>query len=459
MLHALLVEDNVDNLDFLEQIVHGLGFETTSAQTLSQARELLGERRPDLAVLDLDLPDGNGQDLFSDLNERCNTEVIVVTGNGSIDSAVSALRQGVRDYFTKPLDVDRFDRVLKLLRQSLDQRHEGGAAVALPTPKSRSQRNKAIREGFDRLIGRSPAMQALCDDIARVARTEVTVLLTGETGTGKELVAETIHGLGPRADGPLVAVNCGALQPSLIESQLFGHEAGSFTGASRTRKGLFERARGGTLFLDEVGEMPLELQVNLLRVLETRRACRIGGESDYEVDVRLIAATNRSPAEAVREGQLRKDLFYRLNVFPIHVPPLRERLGDLDFLATHLLEEVTEGRKAFTSEALERLKQHGWPGNVRELRNVVERAAVVAEERVRPEHVRFDATEPSALPQSAAPGVGASIAEVERWLILSTLDHFDWSKKKAAETLGISLKTLYTRLNAYGVRRGQQRKS
>jgi len=278
----------------------------------------------------------------------------------------------------------------------------------------------------------------------------------GESGTGKELVAETVHALSRRADRPLLAVNCGAVAPNLIESELFGHEKGSFTGADRRKAGYFERARGGTLFLDEITEMPAELQVKLLRVLETRRFLRVGGTEPIESDVRIVAATNRDPAEAVEAGDLREDLYYRLNVFPITLPPLRERGEDIELLAQHFLDELNEQegtQKRWSQTALEAIRARPWPGNVRELRNAVHRAFILADTEIGEDVLT--ALDPVAEGGDTRRGdalevpVGTEIAAVEKRLILATLEHLDGDKKKAAEMLGISLKTLYNRLNVY----------
>jgi DNA-binding NtrC family response regulator len=445
--HALLIEDDVPSLEALERLVQSKGFTTCTAQTLEQARKEIDAQVPDLAILDLDLPDGSGMELFDELHTGFDTEVVVVTGQGTIDSAVEAIHSGVVDYFTKPLDIERFERFLTGLERTLSLRRE----------VSRLRADLRELGRFDRMVGSSAPMQEVYNMISRVARTESTVLVTGETGTGKDLVAQTVHGLSRRADKPFVAVNCGAVQESLIESELFGHEPGAFTGANKRRKGLFEQARGGTLFLDEITEMPPDLQVKLLRVLENRTIRRLGGERTIAIDVRLIAATNRRPDEAVKAGKLREDLFYRLQVFPIRVPPLRDRPEDVDLLATYFLRELnesSEGSKRLDPAALEDLRTHDWPGNVRELRYVIERAYILAGERIGPEHVQID---PGRRRIRVAHGVGVdvgmSIADAEKLLILATLDELDGNKKKAADVLGISLKTLYNRLNAYGMGR------
>jgi DNA-binding NtrC family response regulator len=306
------------------------------------------------------------------------------------------------------------------------------------------------------MIGISERMQRVYDLITRAAPTEVTVLVTGESGTGKELVAQTIHQLSRRRLAPFLAINCGAVSATLVESELFGHERGSFTGAMQRHRGHFERATGGTLFLDEVTEMPMELQVKLLRVLETRNVLRVGGSTPVEVDVRVIAATNRVPAESVSEGKLREDLYYRLSVFPIALPPLRDRDEDLELLTRRFLAQLAEEHgtpKHLTTEVIARFERYGWPGNVRELKNVIERAYILADDQIEASHIPADVGVPEVeLPeQSAAPPlkVGTSLADAERRLIMATLTHFAGDKRRAAETLGISLKTLYNRLNSY----------
>jgi two-component system response regulator AtoC len=328
---------------------------------------------------------------------------------------------------------------------------------------------------FGHLWGRSPPMQRIYEQISRVAGTAVTVFCTGESGTGKELVAKTVHELSRRRKRPFLAINCGAISPNLIESELFGHEKGSFTGADRQHQGFFERAHGGTLFLDEVTEMPLELQVKLLRVLETGTFSRVGSTQSQEADVRVIAASNRPPETAVAAGKLREDLLYRLNVFPIHLPPLRDRADDIGLLAEHFLAEVcqVEGvTKRFTREAVAKLERYRWPGNVRELRNVVQRAYVMTNgDTITDEWLPIN--NPSMAPASsgaqavstteaqpqATPAaqngntitvqVGTSIAEAERQLILATFAHCGHNKERTAAALGISLKTLYNRLKEF----------
>ncbi len=448
---ALLVEDDAASLAALEKLVQAHGFETVAVQTLGQATKEVERRAPHLAIVDLDLPDGNSAKLSEQLSSGFDTEVVIVTGHGTIDSAVEAIHRGVFDYLTKPLDTRRFERVLASVKRTL----------ALHAEVTTLRENLRRMGRFDRLVGSSRVMQHVYDLVSRVARTSSTVLLTGETGTGKDLIAETIHRMSRRAEEPFVAVNCGAIQPTLIESELFGHEAGSFTGATRTRRGVFERAHGGTLFLDEITEMPIDLQVKLLRVLETGTLKRVGGEKVIDVDVRVIAATNRPPERAVEQGDFREDLFYRLGVFPILVPPLRDREGDIELLATFFLSELNDNArdwKRFNAGALDVLRTHRWPGNVRELRNVVERAFILGGSKITADHVRVHAVDerpPAGSDLFVA--IGTSIAEAEKRLIVATLDQHGGDKKEAADVLGISLKTLYNRLNSYGLGRNKVR--
>ena len=308
--------------------------------------------------------------------------------------------------------------------------------------------------GLVGLLGNAPVMTQLYDQIRRVAPTETTVLIVGESGTGKEVVAQALHALSARAQGAFVAVNCGAIAPTLIEAELLGHEKGSFTGADRQRAGYFERANGGTIFLDEVTEMPLAMQVKLLRVLEARRFQRVGGTDTIGVDVRVIAATNRDIESSVREGSFREDLMYRLAVFPLRVPSLRERGDDVLLLARYFLDGLNARaglKKTFSRQYLKQLALQSWAGNVRELRNAVSRAFILAD----------DTLEPPALPSSAAQrkpvrrngvlefGVGTPLADAQREMIFATLEHFDGNKRRTADALGVSLKTLYNRLEAY----------
>jgi DNA-binding NtrC family response regulator len=450
MARALIVDDDVAFRLGLADAVRREGLDVVTASSLAEARREIAAAVPDVVLLDLTLPDQSGMDLLPELEGLPEPPgVILVTGQASVETAVEALRRGVVDYLTKPVDFARVKMALGNLTRTRDLTSQIGSL--------RGELRSLGRFGL--MVGASPAMQRVYDLLAKVGRKDATVLLVGETGTGKEVAAQTIHRLSRRHNEPFVAVNCGAVSPTLIESELFGHERGSFTGADRMHRGVFEQAHRGTLFLDEVSEMPAELQVRLLRVLETGSLTRVGGTETLKVDVRVIAASNRRPEEAVAAGKLREDLLYRLNVFPITLPPLRDRSDDVELLANHFLAELNheEGaEKRFTAPALVRLRTHSWPGNVRELRNVVHRAFIVSDETIGADAL------PLPLPAAAAPGggeveagrllfrPGTRIAEVEKALIVATLEHFEQDKKKTAEALGISLKTLYNRLNEYG---------
>jgi DNA-binding NtrC family response regulator len=375
MPHALLVDDDVNFVLGLAEVVGREGFTTKTATSLKEARNEIGKAVPDVLLIDLHLPDGSGIDVVKELEESPGPEIVLITGHGTIETAVEAMRHGASDYLVKPVDFARVRMVLANVARTRELKQQIGSL--------RGELRKLGR--FGPLIGASPQMQKVYDLIGKVAPTEATILVLGETGTGKELVAETVHSLSRRHKEPFLPINCGAVSPTLIESELFGHERGSFTGADRMHKGYFERAHRGTLFLDEITEMPHELQVKLLRVLETGKVTRIGGNEAIPVDVRVIAASNRRPEEAVTSGKLREDLHYRLNVFPIHLPPLRERRDDVDLLAEHFLSLLNKEQatsKDFTRPALQRLRTHNWPGNVRELKNLVHRAYILAEEHI-----------------------------------------------------------------------------
>jgi len=443
---ALIVEDDAGLRDSLGLLVGREGYDVRYASNRAEAQRLLAEASADVVLLDLGLPDGDGIELLRDEELAVRSDFIVMTGNASVESAVQALRVGSLDYLTKPVDRDRLRTLLAGVARTRQYRAE-----------ARGLREELRMLGrFGRLVGRSTAMNKLYDLIERVAPTEASVLLTGESGTGKELAAETIHLLSRRRGSAFLGVNSSAVSSTLIESELFGHEKGSFTGADNRRRGYFEEATGGTLFLDEITDMPMELQAKLLRVLETSAVLRVGGSDVVPVDVRVIAATNRDAGRAVRDGKLREDLYYRLNVFPIAMPPLRDRRDDVELLADHFLEKINHRdgtTKRWSPEAIEKLLAHHWPGNVRELKNAVERAAILADSVIGPDLVAISGGRPRT--GSSAQGtvlhvpVGSSLDEAERRLILATLAELNGDKRRAAETLGIGLKTLYTRLSVY----------
>jgi len=444
---ALVVEDDKNSLDGYAELIRDEGFETLTARTVGEARRLVREHVVDVAILDLQLPDGTGVELLEDLGEQPHAEVVMITGHGSIDSAVEALQRGASDYLTKPVDIHRLRKILDKARATKELRSQVG-----------DLRRELRRLGrFGPIVGGSAAMQRVYDLITRVGPTGSTVLITGETGVGKELVARMVHELSTRAAKPYVAINCGAVPGSLIESELFGHEKGSFTGAERRREGILRQADGGTLFLDEITEMPVELQVKLLRVLESGSFTPVGSDQALQTNLRVIAATNRDPEKAVEEGKLRHDLLYRLNVFPIEVPALRERPDDIALLAHHFLDELNRGAetvKRLGEEALRRLRAHPWPGNVRELKNSMERAYILAGEVIEPGHVPLKDGRLHYDGPMLRVTIGSSLEDAERRLILATLDHTRGQKRSAARLLGISVKTLYNRLKAYGLGTG-----
>ncbi len=449
MGHALIVEDDPDSARMMAALVTTEGYSAATAQSLRDARRQLALQPPDLVLLDLRLPDGSGMALLDDRELIGNSEVVLMTGHATLETSIQALRYGAADYLIKPISARQLQSILsRVMKPSVLQAEVEGLLDEL----RRSGR-------FGHMVGRSAPMQLVYDQIARVSGTSVTVFITGESGTGKELVARTVHELSRRRGRPFLPVNCGAIAPSLIESEIFGHEKGSFAGAERDHQGFFERAHGGTLFLDEITDMPPALQVKLLRVLETGTFTRVGSTTPIETDVRVVAATTRDPVEAVAQGALRAELMYRLNVFPIELPPLRERRDDLPLLVSHFLREIgaREGSARHASApALERLAQYDWPGNVRELRNVLQRAYVMAtgSEIADKWLPRNQLVAPAALPRGAgslAVSIGTPLAAVERQVILATLEHFGHHKEKTAAALGVSLKTLYNRLKEYGL--------
>jgi DNA-binding NtrC family response regulator len=441
MPRALIVDDDLNFQLGLAEVVAHEGFTASTAASLAEARKDLARGIPDVMLLDLQLPDGSGLDLLPEVEGTGSPEVVLITGQASLETAVEALRRGASDYLTKPVDIARVKTVLANVARTRELKEEIGTL--------RGELRKLGR--FGAIIGAAPAMQKVYDLLARVARTDATVLILGETGTGKELVAQTVHGMSKRHKEPFVPVNCGAISPTLIESEMFGHERGSFTGADRVRKGYFEQANRGTLFLDEITEMPPEMQVKLLRVLETGTVTRVGASEPIAVDVRVVAATNRRPEDAVASGKLREDLLYRLNVVPVELPPLRDRREDIELLAEHFLDALNKGEgtaKHFTGAALERLRTHSWPGNVREMKNLIHRAFIMAEDTIGVDSLPLGVRE-EAQGSGLLIKVGTSIGEAERRLVLATLEHYEGDKKKAADVLKISLKTLYNRLNEY----------
>jgi DNA-binding NtrC family response regulator len=485
-MKILVVEDDLDTREGLQALLEEFGLDVRAASTLAEARSQLAAFDPDVCLTDLQLPDGDGLGFIREARaEDAQREIVVLTGNGTLDSAVEAMKAGAFDYLVKPLRPVQLEAVLGRLRHGAPG---GGADADMWKTLDETGR-------FGAIVGVSSAMRDMCAVIARVARSDAPVMITGESGSGKEAAAQTIHDLSRRHEKPLVAINCGAVSASLIESELFGHEKGAFTGADRRRAGFFELAQGGTLFLDEVTEMPPDLQVKFLRVLETRSFRRVGGNEEIASDVRIVSSSNRDLADAVEKKTLREDLYYRLNVLPLHIIPLRERPDDVPVLARHFLARVAEseggGRRSFSPAALEKLTAHAWPGNVRELRNAVHRAYVLSDgdsidettvagvlagrasgvfPAVRPPAPGTAAREKNAAesrpqgeaaPAAALPDdplsvpvrVGDSLEEVERRLLERTLAAVGGNKRKAAEMLRVSLKTVYNKIKQYELER------
>ncbi|HEX6903056.1 MAG TPA: sigma-54 dependent transcriptional regulator [Thermoanaerobaculia bacterium] len=442
MPHALAVDDDPNFLSALADLIESQGYTIRVATTLRDARGLIGHRAPDLALVDLYLPDGKGIDLLPALGSGAAAKVILMTGHADVETAVQALRLGASDYLTKPLDIGR----LKGILADLAEQPAPAAPEGEPGPEAAPPEARQGPAGL--MIGESPPMQALYEMLNRVAPTDASVLVIGESGTGKDLAAQTVHLLSRRAKASFLPLNCGAVSPTLIESELFGHESGSFTGADRRHKGYFERSHQGTLFLDEITEMPIELQVKLLRVLETGQIIRVGGDSPIDVDVRVIAATNRDPYQAVKDGKMREDLLYRLAVFPVHMPPLRERGEDIPLLARYFLNHLNERHgtsRSWSRDALDRLRAYPWPGNVRELKNVVHRAFIMADAEILPRNLPRELDTHSR--RTVYAEVGATLRDVRSKLAAATLDFAEGDERKAADMLGIGVEALDDFLN------------
>ncbi|HZP66311.1 MAG TPA: sigma-54 dependent transcriptional regulator [Rudaea sp.] len=431
--NVLIVDDNTEFQLVAANFAELSHCAATQATTLREARRLTRDEQFDLMMIDINLPDGNGFDLLDDIDLTAHGQIAIVTGNPTVESAVRAVRSPVVEYLLKPVATGALAALLERAYLRAQTRHP----IAVPQ--------------FAGMLGQHPLMQELFDRIRRVAPLDVSVLIQGESGTGKELVARAVHDLSGRT-GRFVPVNCGAIAPDLMSSQLFGHERGSFTGALQSHAGYFEQAEGGTLFLDEITEMPPALQVYLLRVLESRSLTRVGGSREIPIDVRVIAATNRDPQQAVAAGVLRSDLYYRLVEFPLSVPTLCERRIDIPMLAQHFLDRLNERYKTqrlFSPEALRQLLSRPWPGNVRELRHAVQRLYILAnDDLIRPQADQlFRPTEDN--DGSVRFHVGMTFDDIEREMLLKTLAYHGNNKRQAARALGITAKTIYNRLLRY----------
>ena len=444
----LVVDDEMALREVLGMRLEEWGFNVRLAADGMQAKQLVESYEPDIVISDAVMPELSGMDLLRSLREGdVHRPVILITAHGSVDMAVEAMKQGARDFITKPLDYSKLRAVLGAAEKDLQSRQASRRLA--------SQLEKG--PGFMSFIGTSKQMREVYDLIKAVASSDAFVLITGESGTGKELVARTIHDLSGRVAGPFVAINAAAIPHELMESEIFGHEKGAFTGAVGVRAGCFELANQGTLLLDEIAEMPLALQPKLLRVLEDGKVRRIGGRQEFEFNVRVLSATNRDPASATKDGALRTDLFYRLNVFTVRMPPLRDRKVDIPLLAQYFVTEFNRKHNAevegLREEALDLLGNYSWPGNVRELRNVIERAIILA---------RGSWIEPSHLPpyiQTPSEDSSGKIvlplnvtaAEAEKELILRTLERTGNNKAEAARQLEVDVKTIRNKLKSYGL--------
>ncbi len=451
MERILVVDDEKNYLVVLDALLSEAGYEVMAAAGGARALAMLEDEEPDLMVTDMRMPRMSGLELIAAVKERYpDLPVIVMTAYGTVENAVEAMKLGAVDYIMKPFENQELlltiDKALKLRRLMA---------------QNRLLKEDARRAGgFGRIIGDCRSMRAVFAVVAKVAATKATVLITGESGTGKELIARAIHEQSPRADEPFVAVNCMALTETLLESELFGHEKGSFTGASARRKGRFELADKGTLFLDEVGEIAPSLQVKLLRVLQERTFERVGGNQPISVDVRIVAATNRDLAAAVAQGRFREDLFYRLNVVRVELPPLRERREDLPALVAHFVRryaaEMGRAAPAVSPEAMALIYDYAWPGNVRELENALERAVIMAGGEIRPQDLPLEvgpgAAEPCSAPELPSDmGINQAVEDLERRMILRALQEANGVAAHAAEALGVTKSNLAYKMKKYGL--------
>jgi DNA-binding NtrC family response regulator len=444
MPHILVVDDEEAMRESLNDWLKEDGYEVGLAASGQEAIDMVRQEPWEIILLDLKMPGMDGLETLKHLKKaRPDAEILMMTAYATVDTAVQAMKEGAFDYLVKPFDPDEIEILIKKILK-----HKELILENILLRKKLEERDQ-----FDEIIGRSDAMQQIFELIKRVAPTDSTVLITGESGTGKELIAQAIHGNSQRCYMPFIAVSCGALPESLLESELFGYEKGAFTGAEHTKRGRFEMAHGGTLFLDEIGDISLKTQVDLLRVLQQKEFSRLGSEESIEVDVRILAATNRDLEKAIIENRFRKDLFYRLNVISIHAPPLRERKEDIPLLAKASVRkcclELNKDEVNIASSAMKLLVDYDWPGNVRELENVIERALVIGRgEEVVAEDLPFN--------QRGAVGeqLPKSLKGMEKIHIERVIEEADWNVSRAARELGIDRQTLYNKIEKYEIKRG-----
>lgn len=447
MIPKILIIDDEEHMCWaLDRAMTQEGYQTLVAYRGQQGLKLIREESPSLVILDLRLPDMNGMDVLKDAKEiNPKLPVVMLTAHGTIETAIEAMKIGANDYITKPFDLDELKLVIK---QNL-------LVCQLETEVTflRSE----LKSKYDNIVGSSKIMQEIIALIERVAHSNASVMITGESGTGKEVAAVAIHQNSPRHNKPFVPVNCAALPEQLLESELFGHERGAFTGAIARKLGRFELADKGTILLDEIAEMPLNMQAKLLRVLQERSFERVGGTESLSVDVRVIAATNRPINETIKKGQFREDLFYRLNVINIHLPPLRERIEDIPLLAKHYVKKISHTYKIenISPKAMELLCNYCWPGNIRELQNVIERAAIICHDSIiQAKHLPHEIYAESKSTSNLIvdfPDQGLSLEEVEKELILKALTKSDGNQTKAAQLLGITRSALLYRSQKHNI--------
>ena len=447
-IKILLAEDEMNLSRILETQLRKRGFEVSVVHDGRAAVETLKTEEFDVALVDLVMPEIDGIGVLREaVGLDSAPEVVIVTGNGTVETAIAAMKLGAYDYVTKPCRVAELEMLVKRAHEKRKLAQEN---VRLQTRLSR-------REGFPEIVTASRAMEKVLDLVGKVAASDSAVLITGESGTGKELIARAVHRLSPRAEGPLTDINCAAIQENLLESELFGHERGAFTGAMTRKLGLFELADGGTLFMDEIAELAPRLQSKLLRALESGEFFRVGGTQKVSTNVRLLAATNREIEVEIAKGNFREDLYYRINTLTVEIPPLRERPEDIPVLARHFLKkQATAHPPELTDEALEALLSYSWPGNVRELRNVMERLAILcAGQEIKAPDLPRDLAQPRRTDGAGPTLVGQpiSLEELERAHIEAVLSRENWHQGNAAETLGISPKTLYRKIRSYGLER------
>jgi DNA-binding NtrC family response regulator len=450
-VRILIVDDEAGTRSALAEMLEGWGHRVEQASDGHEALRRAIDFRPDIVISDLVMPQTDGLWLLKTLKEELpDCPVVMVTGRGSVDVAVLAIKEGAYDFIEKPLDPAKLKVIIARALEKKQTLHE------VQVLKRRlGEMTQGQKKDF---VGISPSMRKVTDLIAKVAPSKAPVVITGESGTGKEVVARSIHNNSPRRDKAFIAINCSAIPATLIESELFGHEKGAFTGADARRLGCFELADGGTLFLDEIGELPLELQSKFLRVLEEERLRRLGGKGEIEVDVRVVCATNRDLKEEIKAQRFREDLYFRLNVFHVLLPPLRDRREDVPLLVQHFVDKFNaEGGKKVTGvdpAAMTQLQGYAWPGNIRELRNTVERAVILCDgDVIDREHLPTDMVGAREETQMLRMPLGLPLKEIEKEYILSSLQKMNHNKSRTAQILGISEKTLYNKLNRYNAQK------